>query len=106
MKINNLLLVLFFGLSLNVFSQCHDNLVADYLTKLKKTKKTNLKERSAYMQLTKYYQYTCECEKGTDRPKELVILINRIVDVNKKYYHNKYAVLNRVTSCKSIPSKR
>ena len=106
MKIKGLFLVLFFGLSINLSAQCQDDVVNNYLAKAKKVEKTNLKERSAFLQLAKYYKYKCECENGSNRPKELVSLINRIVDVNRKYHHNKYAVLEEVTSCKTLSSKR
>ncbi len=106
MKLKKIFLVLFLGVSFGVFAQCQDDLIDNYLAKAKKVEKINLKEKSAYEQLAKYYQYMCECKNGTDRPKKLVSLINRIVDVNREYHQNKYAVLEMVTSCKTKPSKR
>lgn len=100
MRIKEILLVIFFVVSIKAFSQCNKNVVDNYLSKAKIVEKTNLKESSAYRQLAKYYQYICECKNGSDRPKKLVTLINRIVDVNSRYHQNKYAILKSVTKCK------
>lgn len=102
MKSKRILFITLLSVPVFVFSQCKQEKIKDFELKSETNKRIPLKERSAYRSLAKYYRLTCECSKGTKRSEELIALINRIVDVNRKYHHNKYATLNKVTTCKSL----
>lgn len=102
MKSKRILLIALLSVPFFVFSQCKQEKIKDFELKSKKKENISLKERSAYRSLSRYYRLTCECSNGTKRSKELIVLINRIVDVNRKYHHNKYATLKKVTTCKSL----
>lgn len=84
-------------------SQCMQEKKAnEYKVKAKNTPKHELKKKSAFLQLSKYYEYVCECNNGTSREKELIMLINRLVDVNKSYHLEKYGALDKVYKCKTL----
>ncbi len=95
--------LIIFGFSATVaFSQCQEKIISNYKQKAQKTNSLNLKKKSANTQLAKYYEYMCECSNGSSRSKELILLINRIVDVNERYHRNKYGKIQRVKTCKTL----
>ena len=106
MKKKHIFIVLLFFSAVGVFSQCKDFKTAkEYKAKSLKVSKENIKEKSAYLQIAKYYEYICECNNGTNREKKLITLINRIVDVNKSFHLEKYGALVEVVKCKSLKKK-
>jgi len=70
--------------------------------KEKSTTSTDKTAQKAYSWLSLYYKYRCECDNGSKRSNQLVILINNVVD---SYYENtdgSYEEISKVSKCKPI----
>jgi hypothetical protein len=105
--VKNIFLFLFLLSFLVASSQClQENKANEYKIKAEKISKNELKKKSAFLQFAKYYEYACECEKGTAREEELISLINRLVDVNVNYHHERYGVLEKIYKCKTLKSSK
>ncbi len=70
--------------------------------KEKSNTSVNKSAQKAYSWLSLYYRYRCECENGSKRSNQLVILVNNIVD---SYYENtdgSYGEIIKVSKCKPL----
>lgn len=59
-------------------------------------------EQKKYSWLTLYYDYLCECKEGTNRPIQLVTLINNIVDSYFENTNEKREKITKVSQCRSL----
>jgi len=105
--IKNIFLFLFLFSTFLASSQClQDKKAKEFQLKAQKTSKVELKKKSAYLQIAKYYEYVCECKSGTNREDKLITLINRLVDVNKSYHDEKYGIIEKIFKCKTLKKSK
>ena len=59
-------------------------------------------EQKNYSWLALYYNYLCECKEGSERPNQLVILINNVVDSYIENASGKREKITKVSKCRSL----
>jgi uncharacterized protein YjhX (UPF0386 family) len=82
-------------------AQCPGAEAENYKTKLQNAG-SNMESGSAYAQLAMYYAYKCECDNGTNRKEQLIVMMNRIVDVMNHPNYSKYGIISKVYDCKDL----
>lgn len=84
--------------------KCLENKMLEYKEKFNNSK--DQKEQQIYNLLSFYYNYMCQCANGSNRPEDLVAIINNIVDNYNESTMSHLEEILKVTSCRTLTKNK